>query len=108
AYSFIIGFFVYKEIKLKDLVSIFSKSMIMTSIVMFIIANAGLFGWVLTREGVPQKIALFFANVTDSPLIFLLIVNIFLLILGMFFDGSVAIIILAPLLTPIAISLGID
>lgn len=108
AYSFIVGFFIYKEFKLKDLVSIFSQSMIMTSIVMFIIANAGLFAWVLTREGVPQKIAIFFSTVTDSPIVFLLIVNILLLVVGMFFDGSVAIIILAPLLTPVAVSLGID
>lgn len=108
AYSFIVGVFVYKEIKLKDIIPIFSHSMVMTSIVMFIIANAGIFGWVLTRESVPQKIALFFSNVTDSPIVFLLIVNILLLIIGMFFDGGVAIIILAPLLTPVAVSLGID
>ncbi len=108
AYAFIIGVFVYKEIKFKDLISIFSKSMIMTSIVMFIIANAGIFAWVLTREGVPQKLAMFFGNVTDSPIMFLLIINILLFVIGMFFDGSVAIIILAPLFTPIAVSLGID
>ncbi|MCG7336579.1 TRAP transporter large permease [Sporosarcina sp. ACRSM] len=108
AYAFIIGVFVYKEIKFKDLISIFSRSMIMTSIVMFIIANAGIFAWVLTREGVPQKLAMFFGNVTDSPIMFLLIINIVLFVIGMFFDGSVAIIILAPLLTPIAVSLGID
>lgn len=107
-YSFIIGFFVYKEIKLKDLIPIFSKSMVTTAIVMFIIANAGLFSWVLTREGVPQKLSLFFSNITDSPMIFLLIINVLLLVIGMFFDGGVAIIILAPLLTPIAVSLGID
>ncbi|MFC5588958.1 TRAP transporter large permease [Sporosarcina soli] len=108
AYAFIIGVFVYKEIKFKDLISIFSRSMIMTSIVMFIIANAGIFAWVLTREGVPQKLAMFFGNVTDSPIMFLLIINILLFVIGMFFDGSVAIIILAPLFTPIAVSLGID
>ena len=108
AYAFIIGVFVYKEIKIKDLVSIFSKSMTMTSIVMFIIANAGIFAWVLTREGVPQKLAMFFGNLTDSPIVFLLIINILLFVIGMFFDGSVAIIILAPLFTPIAVSLGID
>lgn len=107
-YSFLVGVFVYKEIKLKDIIPIFSKSMIMTSIVMFIISNAGIFGWVLTRESVPQKIALFFGSITDSPIVFLLIINILLLIIGMFFDGGVAIIILAPLLTPIAVSLGID
>lgn len=107
-YSFIVGVFIYREIKIKDFVSIFSKSVMTTAIVMFIIANAGVFSWVLTREGVPQKLALFFANVTESPLVFLLIINVLLLIIGMFFDGGVAIIILAPLLTPIAMSLGID
>ena len=108
AYSFIVGTFVYKEIKIKNLLEILSRSVMSTSIVMFIIANAGLFAWVLTREAVPQKMALFFGSVTESPIVFLLIINIMLLVVGMFFDGSVAIIILAPLLTPIAVSMGID
>ncbi|KAB7707168.1 TRAP transporter large permease subunit [Bacillus aerolatus] len=108
AYSFIVGFFIYKEIKVKDLVAILSKSMITTSIVMFIIANAGLFSFILTREGIPQKVATFFSEVTASPIVFLLIINILLLIIGMFFDGGIAIIILAPLLTPAAVALGID
>ncbi|MBM4761378.1 TRAP transporter large permease [Bacillus sp. B15-48] len=108
AYAFIIGIFVYKEIKIKDLIPIFTKSMITTSIVMFIISTAGIFSYILTREGVPQKIAAFFGDLTTSPIVFLLIINIVLLIVGMFFDGSIAIIILAPLLTPAAMMLGID
>ncbi|ARD49018.1 TRAP transporter large permease [Sporosarcina sp. P33] len=108
AYSFIVGTFVYKEIKIANIIEILSKSVISTSIVMFIIANAGLFAWVLTRESVPQKMALLFTTVTESPIVFLLIINVMLLVVGMFFDGSVAIIILAPLLTPIAVGLGID
>jgi len=108
AYAFLVGFFIYKEIKVKDLVAILSKSMITTSIVMFIIACAGIFSFILTREGVPQKVAAFFADVTASPIVFLLIINILLLIVGMFFDGSIAIIILSPLLTPAAMALGID
>ncbi|OKL35286.1 TRAP transporter large permease [Domibacillus mangrovi] len=108
AYSLIISMFVYKEIRVKDLIGILSKSMITTSIVMFIISTAGIFSYILTREGVPQKIAAFFSEVTTSPIVFLLIINVVLLIIGMFFDGSIAIIILAPLLTPAAIALGID
>lgn len=108
AYAFIVGVFVYKEVKWKDLVNIFAKSSITTSIIMIIIANAGMFGWILTREQVPQKIGEFFTSISDSPIVFLFLINLLLWFVGMFFETSAAIIILAPLLTPVAISLGID
>lgn len=107
-YSFIVGVFVYREVTWKSLVEIFSKSAITTSIIMIIIANAGMFGWILTREQVPQKVAAFFTAFSDSPYVFLIMVNILLLFVGMFFETSAAIIILAPLLTPVAMALGID
>jgi C4-dicarboxylate transporter, DctM subunit len=107
-YSFIVGVFVYREMNWKRLIEIFSKSAITTSIIMIIIANAGMFGWILTREQVPQKVAAFFTAFSDSPYVFLIMVNILLLFVGMFFETSAAIIILAPLLTPVAVSLGID
>ncbi|MBP1153307.1 MULTISPECIES: TRAP transporter large permease [unclassified Paenibacillus] len=107
-YAFIIGVFVYKELKWKDLVNIFAKSSITTSIIMIIIANAGMFGWILTREQVPQEIGAFFTSISDSPLVFLFLINLLLWFVGMFFETSAAIIILAPLLTPVAIALGID
>lgn len=107
-YAFIVGVFVYKELKWKDLVNIFAKSSITTSIIMIIIANAGMFGWILTREQVPQKIGEFFTSISDSPLVFLFLVNLLLWFVGMFFETSAAVIILAPLLTPVAIALGID
>ncbi|MFT9846312.1 TRAP transporter large permease [Aneurinibacillus sp. REN35] len=107
-YAFIIGVFVYREVKWKDLVDIFTRSSITTSIIMIIIANAGMFGWILTREGVPQKAAAMFTAFSDSPFVFLILVNIMLLFVGMFFETSASIIILAPLLTPIAVALGID
>ncbi|RFU70122.1 TRAP transporter large permease [Peribacillus saganii] len=107
-YSFIVGVFVYREVTWKDLVEIFSKSAITTSIIMIIIANAGMFGWILTRDQVPQKVAAFFTAFSDSPYVFLILVNILLLFVGMFFETSAAIIILAPLLTPVAVALGID
>jgi len=75
---------------------------------MFIIASAGLFGWIITRENVAQTVAQFFISISDSPVIFLLLVNVFLLIVGMFMETNASIIILAPLLLPAAVQLGID
>jgi C4-dicarboxylate transporter DctM subunit len=108
AYAFIVGVFVYKEIKWGSVIPLFGRAAITSSIIMFIIANAGLFGWILSRESVPQKVAEFFASISTSPIVFLLIVNALLLVVGMFFETGASIIILAPLLTPVAMSLGID
>ncbi len=107
-YALIVGVFIYKELNWSNLVTIFTKSSITTSIIMIIIANAGMFGWILTREQVPQKVAAFFTSFSESPIVFLALVNILLLVVGMFFETSAAIIILAPLLTPVAVALGID
>ncbi len=107
-YSFLIGTFVYKEIKWKAVLDLFSKSSVTMSIIMIIIANAGVFGWILTREQIPQLVAQWLTSMTQSPIIFLLLVNIFLMIVGMFFETSASIIILAPILTPIAVALGIN
>jgi C4-dicarboxylate transporter DctM subunit len=107
-YAFIIGVFVYKEIKWKDLISLLGQSAVTSAIIMYIIANAGLFGWVLSREGVPHMIADFFANFSSNPFVFLLVINLLLFIVGMFFETGAAIIILAPLLAPVAMEFGID
>ncbi|MFC5713183.1 TRAP transporter large permease [Thalassorhabdus alkalitolerans] len=107
-YAFIVGFFVYREITVKNLMNIFIKSSITTAIIMIIIANAGVFAYILTRQRVPQTIAEQFTQFTESPLVFLLIVNVFLLIVGMVFETSAAIIILAPILVPVAMTMGID
>jgi C4-dicarboxylate transporter DctM subunit len=108
AYAFIIGFFVYKEIKVNDIIPILTKSVVTTSIIMFIIANIGLFSWILSREQVPQLVSGFFTSVSSDPIIFLLLINALLLLVGMFMETGAAIIILAPLLTPVAITFGID
>lgn len=107
-YAFIIGAFVYREIKLNNLFEIFVSSGITSAIVLFIIANAGIFGLVLSRENIPAMVANFFANITDNPIIFLLLINLLLILVGMFMETSASVIILAPLLTPVAISMGID
>ncbi|KGX91763.1 TRAP transporter large permease [Pontibacillus marinus] len=108
AYALIIGTVVYREITFKNIIPIFVKSGITTAIIMLIIGNAGLLGWILTKERIPQTVAQSFIEFSDSPIVFLLIVNLFLLIVGMFFETSASVIILAPILAPIAMQLGIN
>jgi C4-dicarboxylate transporter DctM subunit len=108
AYAFIVGTLVYREIKISKIMNILTTSVVTTSAIMFILASAGLFGWILTREGIPQDVAQFFMGISDNPYVFLLLVNVFLLVVGMFMETNASIIILAPLLVPVAVTLGID
>lgn len=106
--ALIVGFFFYKELKIKNLPAIFINTAITTATIMMLIAMANLFGWMLSFEMVPQTIAAWMTSLTENPLVFLLIVNIFLLFVGMFMDGIAALIILVPIFTPIIATYGID
>ncbi len=107
-YSFIIAVFVYRSLKIKDLVDVFFNSAIHASIVFMLISTANIFGTILTTQQVPQKAAQLLLSVTDNPFVMLLLINIFLLIAGMFMAESPNIIILAPIFAPIILQLGID
>ncbi|ASJ56318.1 C4-dicarboxylate ABC transporter permease [Brevibacillus formosus] len=107
-YGLVVGLFVYREIKWRDLGEIFVGSASMTAVIMLIIATANAFGYLMTRENIPQEIAQFMLGITDSTIITLLIINILLLILGTFMETAVTIILLTPILLPITNSLGID
>ncbi|MFF2532056.1 TRAP transporter large permease [Brevibacillus sp. NPDC058079] len=107
-YGLVVGLFVYREIKWKDLGEIFAGSASMTAVIMLIIATANAFGYLMTRENIPQEIAQFMLGITDSTIITLLIINILLLILGTFMETAVTIILLTPILLPITNSLSID
>ena len=107
-YGLVVGLFVYKEIKWKDLGSIFTSSATLTAAIMLIIATANAFGYLMTRENIPQEIAQFMLGITDSTVITLLIINVFLLILGTFMETSVIIILLTPILLPVILALGVD
>ncbi|MDD6716752.1 MAG: TRAP transporter large permease [Firmicutes bacterium] len=107
-YSLIIGFFVYREIKVSDLPKIVEESVSSTAGIMFILAGANALSIYLTWERVPNLISQAILTNIHSPYVFLLMVNILLLIIGMFFDGGAAMILLAPLLVPAAQQLGID
>jgi len=107
-YSLIVGAVVYREIKIKDLFPILRKSVISSAVIMFIIANAGLFAFLITRAGVPGAIGQWLQEVLQSPFYFLLGVNVALFIIGMFIETGAAIIVLAPILVPVAVHFGID
>ena len=107
-YSLIIGLFVYKELQWKDLTPVFTRSAISTSIILVIVSFAQIFAYILTIEQVPHKLSEVIIALSDSPIVFLLLTNIFLLITGMFVETLAAIIILAPILAPVAIHYGID
>jgi C4-dicarboxylate transporter, DctM subunit len=107
-YALFVGMVVYGEIKVSDLSPIFKKSVVSSSVIMFIIANAGLFAFLITRAGVPDAIGQYLKEVLQSPMLFLLGVNAALFIIGMFIETSAAIIVLAPILAPVAVFFGID
>ena len=107
-YALVVGMGIYKEIKVKDLFPIFRKSVISSAVIMFIIANAGLFSFLITRAGVPEAIGEFLKAHLTSGAMFLLGVNLALFLIGMFIETSASIIVLAPILAPVAIKFGID
>lgn len=107
-YALIVSCFIYRELDLAGVLAILRKSVVSSSVIMLIIAMAGLFSFLLTRAGVPAQIGAYIIATFDSGWSFLLAVNLFLFVIGMFIETSAAIIVLAPILAPVAISFGID
>lgn len=106
-YSMLLGL-IYHEMRWDDLKRGFKETVCTTSSIMLIVAAAGVFSWVLTKERIPQQLTEWIVATIDNKYIFLLIVNIFLLIVGMFIEGNASMIILVPLLHPIALAYGIN
>jgi C4-dicarboxylate transporter DctM subunit len=107
-YALLVGMVIHREIGIKDLYPIPKKSVVSSSVIMFIIANAGLFAYLITRAGVPDAIGQWLKAVLDDPFLFLLGVNAALFLIGMFIETSAAIIVLAPILAPVALFFGVD
>ena len=107
-YALIVGMFIHREIGWRDLFPIFRKSVISSAVIMFIIACAAVFSWLLNRQGVPDAAAAWLATSFDSAGFFLLVVNLFLFVVGMFVETSASIIVLAPILQEAAERLGVD
>lgn len=106
--ALVTGMLIYRELKLKYLPDILKRTIISISVIMVIISAAALFSFLITRSGLPNEIAILFREIFESRIAFLLAVNILLLIVGMFIETSAAILVLAPILAPIAVSYGVD
>lgn len=106
-YGLFVGLFIYREIKWRDLITIFNESAVTTSIIMMIVAFAGLFGYVLAIEQVPQKLGRFIGEIAHDPVTFLLLVNVLLFVAGTFMEAAATILILGPILAPIAAGYGV-
>ncbi len=107
-YSLLVGFFVYRELKFHHIRLILLESVLGTAGVMLIICAANVLGYYMSWERIPQTISASLSTYTQSPYLFLLIVNLFLLFLGMFMEGTASLIILTPLLIPTVKALNID
>lgn len=107
-YGFVIGTFVYRQINWESLKKILVESVVTTSVILFIISAASMFGMLLTREQIPQSIAGLIMDANLTPIATLLLINVFLLVVGTFMEAIAAIVILTPILLPIVIQIGID
>ncbi|ALV27733.1 MULTISPECIES: TRAP transporter large permease [Pannonibacter] len=108
ACAIVVGMICYRELPLKALPGILRQTVISTTTIMLIISAAALFSFLIARSGLPGEVANWIKTVFSEPWSFLLAVNVLLLIVGMFIETSAAILVLAPILTPVAVSFGIN
>lgn len=107
AYSLILGLFVYKEIKWKDLPKILWETALTSAGAYFLVGSSMVFAWILAAERIPQMVAQTLSAVTTNPILLLLLFNLLFLFVGTFMEAISAIIILTPILLPVAAAVGI-
>ena len=107
-YSFVVGVFIYKELDFKGAYTAFKDAIVVNGATTFMVGLSTAFAALLTMEQIPAKIASFILSISNNSFIVLLLINIFLLLVGMFIDNIPATIILTPILLPIAISFGMS
>jgi len=107
-YALFLGLFIYKEMRLSDLPEIFRTAAVTSGAVMLIISAASLFSFLVSLSGMPNAVGAWAQTAFDASWSFLMAINLLLFIVGMFIETSAAILVLAPILTPVAVSFGID
>ncbi len=107
-YGFILGFFVYKKLKLRDLSAIFLDTAVKTSLSMLLIATSFSFAWIIASEQIPQKVVELLLIVSQNQTILLIFICFFLLAIGTFLDPTPALIILVPILLPAVVQVGVN
>ena len=108
AYSLILSLFIYRTIDLKELVHILIDSAKMTVIIIFLVGASNIMAWVMTFTGIPEAISSALLGISKSPVVILLIINIFLLFVGTFMDITPAVLIFTPIFLPICQSFGMS
>jgi len=107
-YALIVGFFIYRELKISTFLKIIYETSVLTGTILIILAMAHLFGWILAAETVPEIIANAMMSLTNNPILILFLINILLLFLGTIMETLAAIILMTPILLPLAQNIGID
>jgi len=107
-YALFVGTVIYRELTLKRIYHALVETARLTAVIMIVVGAARIFSWILGYAGLPQQIANAILMVTDNPWVFLILLNILLLIVGMFMEANAALIMLVPVLFPIALQLGLD
>ncbi len=107
-YALVCGKFVYRTLAWKALPDILARSALLSASVLIIIGLSASFAWVLTIEGIPQQLAEWLVGMDLTPWMFLIVVNIFLLLFGIFIEPLPGVMVLAPILAPVAVKLGVD
>lgn len=107
-YALFVGMFIYRQMNVKQFSRVLHRSVISTAVIMFIIANAGVFSFLLNRAGVPDMLGAWLSTLFSDSFTFLLGINVALFVIGMFIETSASIVVLAPLLLPVAMQFGID
>lgn len=107
-YALIITLLIYREIKIKNLYNIIVSAGQSTAIVFFVIATSSGFSWLLTAEGIPEVIASGILSISDNALVIMLLINVLLLVLGVFLETNAIILLVTPILLPIAAHIGLN
>jgi tripartite ATP-independent transporter DctM subunit len=107
-YALVCGKFVYRTLAWGALPDILARSALLSASVLIIIGLSASFAWVLTIEGIPQQLAEWLVSMNLTPWMFLIVVNIFLLLFGIFIEPLPGVMVLAPILAPVAVKLGVD
>lgn len=107
-YALLVGFFVYRQLRVRDLWPMLVQTSLDTALVMFIIALSAGFSWLLAVSGLTMQLASAIAAVSNDPLVILMLINLLLLIIGIFLEPLPAMLILIPVLVPVVSAVGID
>jgi tripartite ATP-independent transporter DctM subunit len=108
AYSLILGFLVYRELTLKNILEMATETVRSTAQILMVVASASVFAWILTVEQVPASLANVLLGISSNPVVLLLLINVLLLFIGMIMDTIAAILVVTPIIYPALMMAGVD